>query len=65
MWVLVRTASASTHDLCFELKNEKYQSFLSENFQCLEVKLSIYLSWRVFVMLKFNQLTHVKKVLIT
>ena len=31
----------STHNLCFELKYEKYQSFLSENFQILEVKFSI------------------------
>ena len=56
LWVLVRTASASeavltsTHNLCFEQKYEKYQSFLSENFQFLEVKFSIYLNRRVFVM---------------
>ena len=31
-------------------KYEKYQSFLSENFQFLEVKFSIYLNRRVFVM---------------
>ena len=41
LWVLVRTASSSTHNLCFEQKYEKYQSFLSENFQFLEVKFSI------------------------
>ena len=29
---------------------KKYQSFLSENFQFLEVKFSIYLNRRVFVM---------------
>ena len=40
-----------THNLCFEQKYEKYQSFLSENFQFLEVKFSIYLNRRVFVML--------------
>ena len=40
----------STHNLCFEQKFEKYQSFLSENFQFLEVKFSIYLNRRVFVM---------------
>ena len=39
----------STHNLCFEQKYEKYQSFLSENFQFLEVKFSIYLNRRVFV----------------
>ena len=42
----------STHNLCFEQKYEKYQSFLSENFQFLEVKFSIYmyLNRCVFVM---------------
>ena len=39
----------STHNLCFEQKYEKYQ-FLSENFQFLEVKFSIYLNRHVFVM---------------
>ena len=32
-----------THNLCLEHKNEKYQNFLSENFQNLEVKFSIYI----------------------
>ena len=32
---------------------KKYQSFLPENFRFLEVKFSIYLNKRVFVMLKF------------
>ena len=55
MWVLVRTASSkavltSTHNQCFEQKYEKYQNFLSVNFQFLEVKFSIYLNRRVFVM---------------
>ena len=40
----------STHNLCFEQKYEKYQSFLSENFQFLVVKFSIYLNRHVFVM---------------
>ena len=40
----------STHNLCFEQKYEKYQIFLSENFQFLEVNFSIYLNRRVFVM---------------
>ena len=40
----------STHNLCFEQKYKKYQSFLSENFQFLEVKFSIYLNRHVFVM---------------
>ena len=34
----------STHNVCFEQKYEKYLSFLSENFQFLEVKFSIYLN---------------------
>ena len=38
----------STHNLCFEQKYEKYQRSLSENFQFLEVKFSIYLNRRVF-----------------
>ena len=33
-----------------DIKYEKYQRFLSENFQFLEVKFSIYLNRRVFVM---------------
>ena len=37
----------STHN-----RYEKYQSFLSENFQFLEVKFSIYLKRRVFVMIQ-------------
>ena len=37
-------------NLCFDQKYEKYQRFLSENFQFLEVKFSIYLNRRVFVM---------------
>ena len=55
LWVLVRTASVltSTHNLCFEQKYEKYLCFLSEFFQFLEVKFSIYLNRRVFVMRKW------------
>ena len=45
LWVVVRT-----HSLCFEQKYEIYKSFLTENFQILEVKFSIYLNRRVFVM---------------
>ena len=40
----------STHNLCFEQKYEKYQSFLPENFPFLEVKFTLYLNRRVFVM---------------
>ena len=38
------------HNLCFEQKYENYRSFVSENFQFLEVKFSIYLNRRVYVM---------------
>ena len=37
----------STHNICFEQNYKKYQIFLSENFQFLVVKFSIYF---VFVM---------------
>ena len=47
---LVEAVLTSTDNLCFEQKYEKYQSFSSENFQFLEVKFSIYLNRRVFVM---------------
>ena len=40
----------SNHNLCFEQKYEKYQRFLSENFQFLEVKFSVYLNRRVIIM---------------
>ena len=40
----------STHNLYFEQKYKKYQDFLSENFQFLKVKFSLYLNRRVFVM---------------
>ena len=40
----------STHNLCFEQKCKKYQSFLPEKFLFLVVKFSIFLNRRVFVM---------------
>ena len=39
----------STHYLCFEQKYEKYQSFLPNIFQFVEVNFSIYLNRSVFV----------------
>ena len=36
--------------MCFEQKYEKMSVFLSENFQFLEVKFSIYLNRHVFVL---------------
>ena len=40
----------NTHNLCFEQIYKKYQSFSSEHFQFLEVKFSVNLNRRVFVM---------------
>ena len=39
----------NSHNLCFKQKYEKYLSILSENFQFLEVKFSMYLNRGVFV----------------
>ena len=39
----------STHNLCFEQIYEKYQNFLSANFNFLVVKYSVYLNRHVFV----------------
>ena len=47
LWVLVRTASP----IYVLSRNMKNISFLSENFQFLEIKFSIYLNRRVLVML--------------
>ena len=52
LWVLVRTASARTHNLFFEQKYEKYQRFLFKNFRFSELKFSLYLNNRVFVMVR-------------
>ena len=40
----------STQNLCFEQKYEKISEFLSEHFQFLVVKFSLYLNRCVFVM---------------
>ena len=47
---LAETVLKGTRNVCFEQKFEKYQSFLSENFQFLEVKISTYLYRHLFVM---------------
>ena len=47
--------SLGSHNPYFEQKYETYQRFLSESFQILEVKFSIYLNRRVFVMSTFKQ----------
>ena len=54
LWVLVRTASSRRyfeyHNLYFDQKYENISEFLSENFQFLVVKFSVYLIRHVFVM---------------
>ena len=40
----------STHNLCFERKNEKISDFFSENLHFLVVKFSVHLNRHVFVM---------------
>ena len=47
---LAEAVLMSTHNLCFEQKYTKHQSLLSENFQFLLVKFSIYLNRHVLVM---------------
>ena len=44
----------NTNNLCFEQKYEKISESLSENFQFLLVKFSIYLNRRIFVMANVN-----------
>ena len=52
----------STQNLCFEHKYKKYQSFvLSENFNFLEVKVSIYLNRRVFVMISSKAASYIQQ----
>ena len=43
---LAKAVLTSTHNLCFEQNYEKYQIFLSENFQFLQVKFSVCLNRR-------------------
>ena len=45
-----RRGGSNEYTLYFEQKYENYQSFLSENFQFLEVIFFTYLNRRVFVM---------------
>ena len=58
---LAKAVLTSTHNLCFEQKYEKYRRFLSENFQFLEMKFSMYLNRRVVVMISDP---HINKTLI-
>ena len=52
LWVLVLT---STHNLCFEQKDEKYRYFFYlKKIQFLVVKFSVYLNRHVFIMTKFS-----------
>ena len=48
---LAEAVLTRTHYLYFKQKYEKYERFLSENFQFLEVTFSIYLHRRDFVMI--------------
>ena len=45
----------STHNLCFDQNYEKISKFLSENFQFLLVKFSVYLNRHVFAMMAMQQ----------
>ena len=52
---VAKAVLTSTHNLCFEQKYEKkIRVFLSENFQFLDVKFSIYLNRRVLIMNGFR-----------
>ena len=51
MYSLGEAVLTRTHNLCFEQKYEKYQSFYLKTFSFSVVKFSIYLNRRVFVML--------------
>ena len=50
----------STNNLCFEQKYEKYQNSYLKIFSFLEVKFSLYLNRRVFVMLLLKKCMYVK-----
>ena len=52
-------------NLCFEQKYENYQSFLSENVQFLEVKFSMYLNRRVFVIRGKKKKTYTRIILLS
>ena len=51
---LCEAVLTSTQNLCFELKFEKMPEFLSETFQILVVKVSIYLNRCVFVLMNYK-----------
>ena len=55
---LNEAVQTSTQNLCFEQKYEKYQNFYLKNFHFLDVKFSIYLNRRVFIMISFATLYH-------
>ena len=55
----------STHKLFFEQKYEKYQKFLSENFNFLVAKFSVYLNRHIFVIFsQTKEFDYSRKVLI-
>ena len=45
---LAEAVLTSTHNLCFEQKYEKYQSFLSQNFQFFGAKIFYIFEWARF-----------------
>ena len=55
---LCKAVLASTHNLFFEMKYEKYQNFLPENIPFSVVKFSIYLNGCVFVITEVNLQTY-------
>ena len=53
LFLLGEVVLTNTSNLCFEQKYEKYQTFLSKNFQFLVVKVSVYLNRLVFVIMSY------------
>ena len=47
---LNEAVQTSNHNICFEQKYEKFQNFYLKKFHFLDVKFSIYLNRRVFIM---------------
>ena len=52
------TKAVLTHNLCFEQKYENIRDFYLKMFSFLEVKFSVYLNRRVFVMGSSPEVEH-------
>ena len=50
LWVLVRTASLCTHNLCFEQKYENDKNKSTENFHFSSHEKMQFIAWYVFIM---------------